>query len=115
MSALERAEAHFRAQLAEEPSSIEVPEWGEPGSPLVIYWRPVNLQTKDRIFQKAAQGSLESLVTTLILRARDVDGAPLFREADRLRLMKHVDPDVIARIVTAMNAVQFTVEDAVKN
>ena len=36
---------------------------------------------------------------TLIYRLIDEEGVPIFRKADKTELMRHVDPDVLARVV----------------
>jgi len=114
---LERAKASFRARLS-EVRCIEVPEWGDESGPLRIYVRPATLKERDAIYRHVSAGSLEALVETLIQRARDEEGKPIFRPVDRLELMRHVDPDVIARVVAEINGDEAelpSVEDAEKN
>lgn len=113
MSVMERARAHFREQMT-AVNSVEVPEWGDSSGPLRIYYRPMSLKERDQIFRFVSKDSLESLVETLIVRARDEDGKKIFRPADRNELMREVDPDVIGRIVAEMGD-EPTVEDAEKN
>lgn len=113
-AALENAKAHFKELLENAWRTLEVPEWGEPGKPLVIHFRPMNLRQQDAIYKHVKEGSLESLVETLIQRAKDGEGKPLFRSVDRRELMNLVDPAVIERIVSAM-ADDLSVEDAEKN
>jgi len=113
-AALEKAKSHFRERLENAWQTIEVPEWGEPGAPLVITYRPMNLKQQDAIYKYVQENSLASLVETLIQRARDVDHKPIFRPVDRRELMSEVDPKVIERIVSAM-ADDISAEDAEKN
>ena len=93
-----RAKAHYKEKLNAEQRVIEVEEWGEDGNPLLIYVKPANLVVRDKIYKYAAQGSLEALVESIILRAVDADGLPIFAKKDKNALMTSVDPDVIARI-----------------
>ena len=94
-----------RGLLLQEP--------GKPARPLELYYRPTNLRQQDAIYKYINAGSLESLVETLIQRARDADGKRMFRSVDRRELMTEVDPAVIERVVEEMAAEKGTLEDTV--
>ena len=47
MHIIEKAKSHFKNQNV---NVIEVPEWGEEGSPFLIYSTPFTLAEKDKIF-----------------------------------------------------------------
>ena len=48
MSILDRAKSHFENIGVQ---SIEVPEWkDEDGKPTVIYWNPINLFEKNKLY-----------------------------------------------------------------
>ncbi len=101
MSALlEAAKQHWRAKLADGMQCVEVPEWGTPEQPARVWFRPLTLEEEGQIL--SVDGDAEQLAMYLIVRARDEEGRKLFRKVDRLELMKHVDPQVIARIVGEM-------------
>ena len=55
------------------------------------------------------------MAITLIVRARDKDGKKMFHKAEKVELMNEYDPDVIARVVSAMNADPVDLGDAEKN
>ncbi|MDH5528324.1 MAG: hypothetical protein OEY97_13620 [Nitrospirota bacterium] len=95
---LEKAKGHFKERLAAGLGSIEVPEWGT-----TIHFRPLNLRERDRIHRFAAKDSLEALVETLIVRALDGDGKPLFKSVHRTEFMREVDPEIIGRVCEEMN------------
>lgn len=115
MSAIiERAKAHFQAKLAGEMSFIDVPEWGENDQPLRVYWKPISMAARNKIFKFWNDGSLEALVETLIQRARNEDESKMFVQANRTELMRSVDPDVISRVVNAMQGDDQEVEDNLK-
>ncbi|MFQ5510130.1 MAG: hypothetical protein ACE5FN_12480 [Leptospirillia bacterium] len=95
---LEKAKGHFKERLSAGLGAIEVPEWGT-----TIHFRPLNLRERDRIHRFAAKDSLEALVETLIVRALDADGKPIFKSVHRTELMREVDPEVIARVCEEMN------------
>lgn len=118
-SILDRARNQFRARMGSELRVIEVPEWpDEEGHPSKIFFRPVlNFLEQEEITQLVDQGKkMEAIVRTLILRAKDADGKPLFRKDQRVELMRQCDPDVVARIVTEMSeASNISLEDIEKN
>lgn len=100
MSILEKAKKHYRAKLEAEPSPISIPEWETDA-----FVKPgINLHQLGEIMELSQSGKMaEAMALTLIYRLIDEDGKPLFRKADRTELMRSVDPDVLARIVGAIN------------
>jgi hypothetical protein len=108
---LAKAKTHWRDKLVAPMESVVVPEWDT-----TIFFKPTTLAQRNTIFRYVNDGSLESLVQTLIIRALDEDGKRLFSNADKKDLMDKVDPDVIVNVVSAMNdEPETTVEDARKN
>ena len=103
-SAIEKATAHFRQRLNGELLSLDVPEWSESGKPFKIYFKPlINFKAQEKIFKLASDGkSSEALCMTLVIRALDKEGKPLFQEGHMASLMHEVDPDVVSGIVTKM-------------
>ena len=110
---LQKAAAHFREQLNNPMDSVEVPEWGT----RIWYKRVTTLKEESRIMELTTQGkTVEALVESIILRARNEDGSRMFNTADRVTMMNEVDPKVIVRIAGAMNGVQLdSNEDVEKN
>ncbi len=108
---LAKAKTHWRDKLVAPMESVVVPEWDT-----TIFFKPTTLAQRNTIFRYVNDGSLESLVQTLIIRALDEDGKRLFSNADKKDLMEKVDPDVIVNIISAMNdEPETTIEDARKN
>ena len=103
-SAIEKATAHFRQRLNGELLSLDVPEWSESGKPFKIYFKPlINFKAQEKIFKLVSDGkSSEELCMTLVIRALDKEGKPLFQEGHMASLMHEVDPDVVSGIVTKM-------------
>lgn len=95
---LERAQRHFQGQ---ETKVIEVPEWGEPDKPLVIYAPPLTLRDK-RIVAKIAELDVGAMADLLIEKARDKDGNRIFSKMDKMQIIDQVDPDIVSRIVGDM-------------
>ena len=98
---LDNATKHFKDQLANGMSSTEVPEWNT-----TIYFRTAfNFAQQEKIFELSNEGHMVSaLVQTLIEKALNKDGKRLFNSASKQRLMHDVDPNVIIRVVSEINA-----------
>lgn len=99
---LEKATAHFRNQISGEMRSIQVPEWD-----CKIWYKSVTtLREEGKVLELSQQGkSVEALVESLIIRARNEDGSKMFTMPDKMTLMNEVDPKIIIRIVGEMNNV----------
>lgn len=111
---LKRARAHYEA-VRSDLQTVDVPEWGEDGKPLVIYYRPANLREMARIQAKVAEGLIEGAVEMLLVRALDQDGNRLFRDVHKTELLNHCSAEVALRIVNAMHVDAPDVEDAQGN
>jgi len=109
---LERATAHFRNQISGEMRSIEVPEW----ETKIFYKTVTNLKEEGRILELSQQGkTVEALVESLVVRARNEDGSKMFSMPDKITLMNEVDPKVLIRVVGEMNnVVQDLSQEAVE-
>jgi len=116
---LENAKKHYQAKLGRTPRRLEVPEFAKPGEkkPAVVYIRPgMNLERTGEILELSNSGkSAEAMVMTIIYRLVDKEGDPIFRKADRMDLMRHIDPGVIAELVSEINREDPDLEDARKN
>jgi hypothetical protein len=112
---LEKATAHFRNQISGEMKMIEVPEWETK-----IYFKSItNLKEEGKILELSQQGkTVEALVESLIIKARNEDGTKMFAMPDKITLMNEVDPKVLVRVVGEINSVssdELNLEDAEKN
>lgn len=103
---LERATAHFRNKISGDMKKITVPEWE-----CDIYYKSSNtLKEQAKLIELAQQGkTVEALVETLIIKARNQDGTRMFTMPDKATFMNEVDPKVIIRVVSEMN--EITDED----
>lgn len=101
MSILEKAKNHYKAKLTAEPREIDIPEWDSK-----LYIRPgISLQALGEIMELANAGkAAEAMVMTIVHRLIDGEGKPVFKKLDKLELMKSVDPDILARIVSEINS-----------
>lgn len=97
-----RMKRHF-ADLGVQ--TIEVPEWGEEGKPLVIYFKPITLGEKQRLMTLGErEGYIARLADALVMKALDADGKKLFTIEHMPALRNSVDPDVLSRVVARMMA-----------
>lgn len=105
---LEKATAHFRTKISGEMKSISVPEWDAK-----IWFKEANtLREEAKLIELAQQGkTVEALVETLIMKARNEDGTKMFTFADKMTFLNEVDPAVIIRVVGDMNAANAEIKD----
>jgi hypothetical protein len=98
---LEQATAHFRTKISGDMKHITVPEWGDSK----IYFKESNtLQEESRLLELAQKGkTVEALVETLIVKARNEDGTKMFKMTDKPTFMNEVDPSVLIRVCGEMN------------
>ena len=114
---LESAKAHFRDKLSGELLSVEVPEWLIDGKPVKIYYKPsLNFAQQEKVLALADQNKkAEAIVQSLIERSLDENGQKMFKQVNRLELMKQIDPAIISRIVGEMSGDDETMDDYEKN
>jgi hypothetical protein len=98
---IDKATAHFRNQISGEMKSVTVPEWGDSK----IFWKSsTTLRDEGKILELSQAGkTVEALVESLILRARNEDGTKMFTFADKMVFLNEVDPKVLIRVVGEMN------------
>ena len=111
MKFIDRAKSHFESLGVQ---SLEVEEWkDEAGNPSVIYWNPITLSEKNKLFKKSDNlNDVGILADIVIMKAIDKDGNKLFTLEDKIGLMHKVDSDVLSRIATSM--VQIVTPQEVK-
>jgi hypothetical protein len=106
MKVIDRAKSHFESLGVQH---IEVPEWeDEHGQATIIYWNPITLGEKKKIFSKADSAGVMVvndvgiLADIVVMKSLDKDGKKLFLPEDRIAIMHKVDSDVLAKIATAI-------------
>lgn len=96
---------------------IEVPQWGEPGSPEKVYFGPLLAGELNRIQRKhpsfLQSASFEAMVDLIILKAENGQGDKLFTLEDKPVLMRE-EVAVISTVAAELMA-GTSVEDAEKN
>lgn len=109
---LEKATAHFRNKIGGEMRKISVPEWE------CDIWvkNSATLREESKILELSQQGkSVEALVESIIVKARNEDGTKMFSMPDKMTFMNEVDPNVIIRVAAEINNVPLTMDEAEKN
>lgn len=117
---LATARAHAQKMKGQK---IEIPEWGAPGEPAVIYYDPLSMRERQSLQQQATKGKGESAVVdncllvalTVAKHSKNEQGEPIFPPGlDTItQLENDVDPNILARIAEAM--VEVTDEVALGN
>jgi len=112
MSILENVKSHYKSKLSGELEKISVPEWKTD-----IYCKtahPFAVESKIIELQQAGK-TVEALVESIILKALDPSGKPLFGKFDKATLMNEADPAVLMRIASIVNATTSEYETVEKN
>lgn len=112
MSVLDNAKGHFKGKLSGELQKLPVPEWKTD-----IYYKqahPFAVESKIIELQQAGK-TVEALVESVILKAMDPDGKPMFTKFDKNTMMHEVDPAVLMRIATVLNSATTEYEAVEKN
>ena len=111
MSIIDRAKSHFESLGTQ---SMEVPEWkDDDGNPTVIYWNPITLAEKKRLFQKSDNlNDVGILADIVLMKALDKNEKKMFLLEDKIALMHKVDSDVLAKVATQI--IQTITPDEVK-
>jgi hypothetical protein len=98
---LERATAHFRNKINGDMKSVFVPEW----ETSVYAKQSLTLKEQSKLIELATQGkTVEALVETLIVKARNEDGSKMFTMMDKQVFLNEVDPNVLIRVVSEINS-----------
>ena len=112
---LSKATSHFKSKLTGDLLKISVPEWETD----IYYKQSHPFAVESKIIELQQQGkTVEALVTSIILKALDPEGKPMFTKFDKNTLMNEVDPQVLIRVATALNnaiAQYESIEQVAKN
>lgn len=109
MSLLDRIKAQGGRS---EIRTLEVPEWGDEGAPLVIHFQTPSLNHLAASIEAGHGGNpIRQNVDIFCQIARDADGKPLFNRIDAIALMETADPRVLGRVMRQMDIIS-TADDA---
>ncbi len=109
-SAIEKSRKHFADKLTGELQKIHVAEWD-----MDVYYKTINsFAIESKIIELTQKGKItEALIETLIQKALDKNGKPFFTKYDKTTFINEVDPTVITRVVTQINATDVVDFEAV--
>ena len=109
---LNNIKGHFAEKLAGGLQKISVPEWKTD----VYYKGAYPFAVESRIIALQQKGeTVEALVESLILKALDPDGKPLFHKADKVTLMNEADPTVLLKVCAELNNATSEYGEVAKN
>lgn len=97
MSALDK----LLAATNREPKRVEIDLGGD--NIIEIYFTPMTLGELQKIQRHAKGDEIETLLYTLIFKAKDAKNDQLFTIADKMQLKTSVSSDILATIVSKMN------------
>lgn len=112
-SAIQRAQAHFQSRLSSALKMHYVEEWQ-----LEVFYRDITtLKQESQVIELAQSGkSVEALVATIINKALDKDGKPLFQPSDKAALLNEADPTIVLSLSKVLNGGDLPpVEELEKN
>lgn len=112
MNIMDNVKSHYKSKLSGELKKISVPEWKTD-----IYYKqahPFAVESKIIELQQAGK-TVEALVESIILKALDPEGKPLFSRFDKATLMNEADPNVLMRIAAILNSATSEYEAVEKN
>lgn len=110
---LDKATAHFRNKIGGEMRKFHVSEWE------CDIWvkSSSSLREEAKVLELSQQGkTVEALVESIIVKARNEDGSKMFTMADKMTFMNEVDPLVIIKVAGEINNAQVeSVDEMEKN
>lgn len=101
--------------LGDHRASLPVPEWGDEGRPLLVYWKPWTLADHARCYGGVADKKIDARVMGEVVfnKAENAKGERLFSEPLDLHILQaQSDQSVVSRIAAAIMMAP-TVTDAV--
>jgi hypothetical protein len=112
MSIKDNIKTHFKDKLAGEMRKMTIDEWKTD----IYYKNTYSFAVESKIISLQQQNkTVEALVESIILKALDPDGKPLFTTGDRNMLMYEADPSVLLRVAGNLNSATSEYEEVGKN
>ena len=113
---LDKAKSHFMDVMSGELHSFYIDEWDT----TFYYKKGSNFKAESKVLELQNSGKTgEALVQMIINRCLDKDGKRVFSDHQKAEMMNSVDPNVLVKIVNAMNDINedevMTTEKARKN
>lgn len=112
MSIIDKVTKHFNESIDNNLKKYHVSEWD-----LDVYYYPTySFKDEAKVMQAQSAGkTVDALIETIIIKARDDSGKRLFKDADRSALMNEADPHIVIKLAGAINNGEVSSEDVAKN
>ena len=112
MSIMANITGHYKEKLSGGLQKITIPEWKTD----IYYKSTYPFSVESKIIQLQQDGkTVEALVESLILKALDPEGKPMFTKFDKNALMNEADPNVLLRVCSELNNAVLEYEEVAKN
>lgn len=113
---ISKAKSHFAGVMSGELKSFYIEEWDT----TFYYKKGTNFKSEAKVLELQNQGKTgEALVQVVINRCLNAEGKRVFTDHNKIDLMNSVDPEVLIKIVNALNSdedeMSVDVETASKN
>tara|TARA_R100001086_G_scaffold192827_1_gene110024 strand:+ start:732 stop:1109 length:378 start_codon:yes stop_codon:yes gene_type:complete len=97
---LDKAKTHFMDVMSGELQDFYIEEWDT----TFYYKKGSNFKAESKVLELQNAGKTgEALVQMIINRCLDKEGKKVFSDHQKAELMNSVDPNVLVKIVNAMN------------
>ena len=109
MGIMDKISKHYQSSISGDLLKLHVEEWDSD-----IYYRtsyPLHIEGKISELQSQNK-TVEALVESIVLKAKDAQGNRLFQDADKIKLLHEADPQVIIRVGTAINNAKVEIDQA---
>lgn len=105
MNITDKISKHYQKSIGGELIKYHCEEWDAD-----IYYRSTYpLKDESKILQLQSEGkTIEALVESIVVKAKDKDGNRLFQDADRIKLMHEADPMTVVKVASQINNAKLT-------
>ena len=113
MSITSKIAKHYQSAIGGDMLKYHCQEWETD----IYYRKTYPLKDEAKVLELQANGkTIEALVESILVKARNKEGKRLFQDTDRTMLMNESDPTVVVQVATQINnaRLQLTQEQAAK-
>ena len=104
LTAIQKVQQHYQTRLSSQLHKYHVEEWN-----IDVYYRNItSLKQESQVVELASSGkTVEALIQTVINKALDEDGKPMFAPADKAALLNECDPNVIINLSKILSSAEL--------
>lgn len=103
MSIIDKAVQHFSSKVRRE---VHVPEWD-----VTLYSKNLTLDDRAKWLARADGDTTDYLVYAVIFGLTDESGEPVFDIGDKVKLRRHVDPEIVSKLASFVLDVSAPTEE----